>query len=145
MAGYQRFDPGNAPLETLAGLATLADPPPEKRKSEKLPAHNPYQEKWFFLRRTIMQKRGLDESAAGCEAGRWMLVDYMNEHPVHQPDPKRCIYCGHPYHVGGRNSGLPVLNGQGGHIWVHSNCHEPWMKTLEEQVRRFLEAQGIAF
>lgn len=76
MPRYQRFNPDQSEPQTLATLAGLAKPPPENTKTAQ--PFNPYKEKWFSIRRMIMQKRGLDEEAAGREVSRWLLVDYMN-------------------------------------------------------------------
>lgn len=143
MPRYQRFNPDQSAPQTLATLAGLAKPPPENEKTAQ--PFNPYKEKWFSIRRIIMQKRGLDEDTAGKEASHWLLVDYMNENPVQQNDDRLCVHCSKPYQIGGMNSGIAVLNGNGGHIWVHSECHAPWATELEAEAQSFLKAQGVPF
>ena len=64
MPEFQPFDPDRFQSEhALAGLASLAVINLKTQKTDHVQAHkqaNPLKEKWFDIRRLIMNKRGLD-------------------------------------------------------------------------------------
>jgi hypothetical protein len=68
------------------------------------------------------------------------IVVWLNRNLPPENDPERCIECGEPI-VG--NDELPVLTGDGGHVWMHTRCHPDWMRRREVEAADALRHMGI--
>lgn len=140
MAEYRRFIRPGAPA--LAGLATLAGAPAKTENHS--PEARRWRERWHEVRRIIVTKRGLDESASAREASAWVLTEWMNEQKEEQPDINICGHCGQRFTNDNRNPGLPFLNGEdGGHVWIHQDCHREWFNACEARAKATLQSYGI--
>ena len=128
------------PLATLAVLA-----PPSVKVVNSDPTARRWQERWHEVRRNIVTKRGLDGSAASRAASDWLLTEWMNGYREPQPDPTVCIHCQRRMTIDGPNPGLPFLNGDGGHVWVHAGCHGEWFKACEARAKEALQSYRIEF
>ena len=83
---------------------------------------------------------GLDKSAAEHRAFECAVVEWLNTHPEPEDDPDVCSHCR------GRltdTDALPVLNGPGGHVWLHPRCHQPFIEQRRGRAFAKLEAVGL--
>lgn len=101
--------------------------------------------RWLNVHHVLMVERGFDEAAAAHEANQWLLVEWDNQHHEEQLDTSLCGHCGQSLIKDGESSGLPFLNGGGGHVWVHRDCHRSWMAAREAKAKSVLQSYGIVF
>ena len=76
-------------------------------------------------------------------AERMALADTINHWLVqHPPEPtdggSGCVHCGADL----GEDGVPVLAG-GGHTWLHSACHQPWLADRRRLAAEALRILGI--
>ena len=83
---------------------------------------------------------GLDRANAERQAFKCAVVQYMNAHPEPEGDPNVCHHCRHRL---SDTDMLPVLNGPGGHVWLHPKCHQPFMEQRRAKAITELEAMGL--
>ena len=93
----------------------------------------------------LIKKRGLNGTDAASEASQWLLVEWMNQHHEAQPEINICPHCGQSLTNDRSNPGLPYLNGDSGHVWVHQGCHADWMVASEVRAKSTLQKYGIPF
>ncbi len=133
-AKVAKVDPAPAAEgKTLAGLATLAG----------APAWDAADWREYFEERAAvgefdhgLTRREADARALECCVARW-LAD--NPPPANEPE-NRCAHCVKPL---ADADALPVLNGAGGHVWMHGRCHAPWMKRRRFDAEAALAALGV--
>ncbi len=65
---------------------------------------------------------GLSRAAAEQRAFECCVVEWQWRNPPLASGPERCANCGQPL----GEDGLPFLTGDGGHTWLHSDCHGDW-------------------
>lgn len=65
------------------------------------------------------------------------IIQWLTLNPVPATSPDVCAQCLSPETEG--MALIPVLNGAGGHIWLHSQCHPRWMANRRNQARRALK------
>ena len=93
-----------------------------------------------------METRKFDELAAEIEAADFVLVRFQNQTHNEQPDTNVCAHCGQHFTDRDKdNPTLSVLNGGGGHIWIHHSCHRGWMAAGETEAKSALQGYGIIF
>jgi hypothetical protein len=96
---------------------------------------------WFEERAAIAEHDGeLSRAEAEALAFECCIVQWMNLNPPPENDPERCIECGDPMDD---LAALPFLIGDGGHVWMHSGCHTPWMRHRRVEASDALGRMGI--
>jgi hypothetical protein len=83
----------------------------------------------------------LSRADAEARAYECCVIEWMNRNPPTQGNADRCIHCEERMP---ENQALPVLTGDGGHIWLHAACHSGWIARRKEQAVVALAAMGIA-
>ena len=68
---------------------------------------------------------GLERAGAELQAFECCVMEWQWRNPPPASGPERCAHCGEPLGEPGRD-GLPLLTGDGGHVWLHSGCHSDW-------------------
>ncbi len=85
---------------------------------------------------------GLDRAEAECRAFEAAVVHWMNCNPPTDPGPDHCAGCGGPLGHIGRDS-VPVIRGDGEHVWVHHRCHHRFMARRYAEAVEALAAMGL--
>jgi hypothetical protein len=85
---------------------------------------------------------GLDRAEAECRAFEAAVVHWMNCNPPTDPGPDHCAGCGGPLGHIGRDS-VPVIRGNGEHVWVHHRCHHRLMARRYAEAVEALAAMGL--
>lgn len=68
------------------------------------------------------------------------IAKWMNEHAPPPTRPENgCVHCHKPMP---EFDALPFLT-RGGHCWLHSSCHKPWIARLQAGATAALAAIGI--
>ncbi len=83
---------------------------------------------------------GLSRAEAEARAYECCIVAWLNCHAPTQDDPNQCIHCGE--HMAEAEA-LPFLTGDGGHVWMHSNCHSAWMARRRADATAALAIFGL--
>ena len=85
---------------------------------------------------------GLSRVDAKARAFEAAVVHWMNCNPPTDPGPDRCAGCGGPVGHIGRDS-VPVIRGNGEHVWVHHRCHHRLMARRYAEAVKALAAMGL--
>ncbi len=83
---------------------------------------------------------GLSRADAEARAYECCIVEWLNCHAPTQDDPNQCIHCGQRM---AETEALPFLTGDGGHVWMHSNCHSAWMARRRADATAALAIFGL--
>jgi hypothetical protein len=83
---------------------------------------------------------GLDRAAAERQAFKSTVAEWLNAHPEPEGDTDYCCHCGDRLND---NEALPVLNGPGGHVWLHPRCHQPFIEKRRARAIVEIEAMGL--
>lgn len=67
------------------------------------------------------------------------IVRWLHQNPTQHDDDNVCPYC---LKSTDRTS-KPVLNGRGGHVWIHDGCHEPYIAHRRQDAVAELKAMEI--
>ena len=96
---------------------------------------------YFDERAAIAEIDGkLSQSEAEALAYECCVVQWMNLNPPPENGPECCVQCGNPMDD---LAALPFLTGAGGHVWMHSGCHTPWMRRRQAEAAGALRHMGI--
>lgn len=127
------------PLLRLASLATLA----EVRANSLSAVWTATDWQEFYDERAGVAEYdgGMSREKAEWQAYEACIVQWLNTHPQPQPNQELCPHCGKANGAPGISC-IPVLSG-GGHLWLHSNCHTPWMQRRRQQAIAALAGMGI--
>ncbi len=83
---------------------------------------------------------GLPRAEAEARAYECCVAHWMNLHAPPPTDPAHgCASCGGPLPD---NDALPFLT-RGGHVWLHSRCHAPWIARLRAEAVTALAGLGL--
>ncbi len=83
---------------------------------------------------------GLSRADAEDRAYQVCVSQWMNRHAPRPTDPEgRCAHCDEPMP---ESDALPFLT-RGGHIWLHSRCHAPWIARLRAEAVTALAGLGL--
>ncbi len=85
---------------------------------------------------------GLARADAEQQAFECCISEWQWRNPPLASGQERCAYCGKPLGEPGRDS-LPFLTGDGGHAWLHSDCHVDWMDQRRAEAVTALEGLGL--
>ena len=85
----------------------------------------------FFDERAAIAEHdgGLSRADAEQRAFECCVMEWLWRNPPPATGPERCAHCGEPL----GEDGLPFLTGDGGHTWLHSDCHGDW--TVRHRAR----------
>ncbi len=83
---------------------------------------------------------GLSRADAEQQAFAGCAVEWQwRNPPPPATGPERCAHCGEPL----GEDGLPFLTGDGGHVWLHSDCHGGWTAQRREEAVAALTGYGL--
>ncbi len=85
---------------------------------------------------------GLSRDDAARQAFECCVMEWLWQHPPPASGPERCAHCGKPLGAPGRD-GLPFLTGDGGHTWLHSDCHGDWTARRRARAAAALAGHGL--
>ena len=85
---------------------------------------------------------GLLRADAEERAFECCVVEWLWRNPPPALGPEQCAHCDQPLGEPGRN-GLPFLTGDGGHRWLHSDCHADWTARRRAEAVAALEILGL--
>jgi hypothetical protein len=154
-------DPG-APSETVASVATVAisllDPTPPANEAqtrfgngEGVPQDLQLSDAawdtddwhaYFAERAAVLEfDYGLSREDAEGHAFRDTVVQWLCRYPAQVSNPALgCVHCCSRDQAG--NTLLPLL-AEGGHVWVHDRCWEPWNAARQRQAADALYQLGL--
>ena len=96
---------------------------------------------FFDERAAIAEHDGeLPRAKSEARAYECCVVEWMRQHPPLPSNPELCAHCGEAMAV---TAALPVLNGAGGHVWMHDHCHALWMRERRTESQNALRKMGI--
>ena len=97
---------------------------------------------WYEERAAIAEHdRDLPRAEAKALAYERCVVQWMTLNPPPENGPECCVQCGNPMDD---LAALPFLTGAGGHVWMHSGCHTPWMRRRQAEAASALRRMGVA-
>ena len=81
------------------------------------------------------------------EKAEWMAYEscitrWLDTHPPTHTNDAICPHCQQPNGAPG-TSCVPTLSGDGGHVWLHHACLEPWRALRRQEAVMELENMGI--
>ncbi len=88
-------------------------------------------------------ERRLPGADANREAFECAVVQWMNRNPPADADEDHCAACRGPLGRIGEDA-VPVLAGEGRHVWVHHGCHGRLMAQRRDAAMTALAAMGVA-
>ena len=88
-------------------------------------------------------ERRLLGAAANREAFECAVVQWMNRNPPADADEDHCAACRGPLGRIGEDA-VPVLAGEGRHVWVHHGCHGHLIAQRRDAAVTALAAMGVA-
>jgi hypothetical protein len=83
---------------------------------------------------------GLSRADAEARAYECCIVEWMNRNPPTQGNADLCIHCEERMP---ENEALPVLTGDGGHVWLHDGCHGDWTAQRRAEAVAALAILGL--
>ncbi len=91
---------------------------------------------------------GLPRADAEQQAFECCVMEWLWQHPPPASGPERCAHCGERLGEPGRDLGhgrdhLPYLTGDGGHTWLHSDCHGDWTAQRRAEAVAALAILGL--
>ena len=88
-------------------------------------------------------ERRLPGADANREAFECAVVQWMNRNPPADADEDHCAACRGPLGRIGEDA-VPVLAGEGRHVWVHHGCHGHLIAQRRDAAVTALAAMGVA-
>ena len=85
---------------------------------------------------------GLSRADAERQAYECCVMEWLWRNPPPASGPGSCAHCGEPIGEPGRD-GLPYLTGDGGHTWLHSDCHGDWTARRRARAAAALAIHGL--
>jgi len=85
---------------------------------------------------------GMRREKAEQQAFEACITRWLDTHPPADTNNAICPHCQKPNGAPG-NSCAPVLSGNGGHVWLHHDCLEPWRARRRQEAIAALMAMGI--
>jgi hypothetical protein len=70
------------------------------------------------------------------------VINWMNSNAPVNPDLNKCVSCGKSLGRIGQDS-VPVLSGNGAHVWLHHGCHGDWMAQRRAEAVQALAGLGL--
>ncbi len=86
---------------------------------------------------------GLASAETEARAFECAVVQWMNRNPPADADEDHCAACGGPLGRIGEDA-VPVLAGEGRHVWVHHGCHGHLIAQRRDAAVTALAAMGVA-
>ena len=83
---------------------------------------------------------GLPRPEAEARAFECCLVEWLNRHPQHS-NPAYCARCEKPDRD--RHTVVPFGTESHGHIWLHPECWDAWIRSRRAKAERALSAMGL--
>ena len=149
MSLFPKFDPW-AEVEEMHGspakVAKVAKVRPSIVSSK---SHKPAPADWnsadwfaYFDERAAVAEyeRGVPRKETEAIAFEACVTQWLNSNPPMQEAPDCCIHCGE---LMLESDLIPVLTGDGGHIWMHDHCHAAWMRRRQAAAAFALKHMGI--
>ncbi len=85
---------------------------------------------------------GLTRADAERQAFDCCVVEWQWQNPPPASGAAWCAHCRESLGEPGRD-GLPVLTGDGGHVWLHSGCHGGWTALRRAEAVAALAVYGL--
>ena len=70
------------------------------------------------------------------------ITRWLDTHPPADTDDAICPHCQQPNGAPGASC-VPTLSGDGGHVWLHHACLEPWRTLRRQEAVKELANMGI--
>ncbi len=139
MSAYNKFDTqaflegeGEDAVAQITGFEPAATEPLGKQKLAPQ----------TFAAFATFAKRGRRNAKAERRAFEAAVSNWMNSNAPVNPDPNRCAACGKSLGRIGQDS-VPVLSGNGAHVWLHHGCHGDWMAQRRAEAVQALAGLGL--
>ena len=87
-------------------------------------------------------ERGASQQEAEATAFEVCVVRWLDSHPPSQDNLDCCVHCGEQI---AEFDAIPCLTGDGGHVWMHGQCHPAWTERRRKQAVEALAALGLSF
>ncbi len=128
-------------LELVLGEGGCITPPNRAQQRNTHPDWTGTDWQAFFDERAEIAEHdgGLSRDDAETRAFECTVVVWLNRHPAPGNGPDQCAQCGGATTPG---KALPFLNGHG-HVWLHADCHAPWMEQRRADAVAALQETGI--
>ncbi len=84
---------------------------------------------------------GLRRAEAEARAWEWTVAEWLNQH-MPRSESDRCAWCG----TSNRNGAgvvVPFGTEAAGHVWLHPECHGPFMARRRAEAEAALAALGV--
>ena len=85
--------------------------------------------------------RGASREVAEATAFEVCVVRWLDSHPPSQDDLDCCVQCGQQI---AEFDDIPCLTGDGGHVWIHGQCHPAWLEERRKQAVEALAGLGLS-
>ena len=139
MSAYNKFDTqafleceGEDAVAQITGFEPAATEPLGKQKLASQ----------TFAAFATFAKRGRRNAKAERRAFEAAVIIWMNSNAPVNPDANRCAACGKSLGWIGQDS-VPVLSGNGVHVWLHHGCHGDWMARRRAEAVQALAGLGL--
>ena len=139
MSAYNKFDTqaflegeGEDAVAQITGFEPAAAEPLGKQK----PAPQ------TFATFATFAKRGQQNTENERCAFEAAVINWMNSNAPVKSDPNGCAACGKSLGRIGQDS-VPVLSGNGVHVWLHHGCHGDWMAQRRAEAVQALAGLGL--
>ena len=86
-------------------------------------------------------KRGRQYAETARRAYEAAIINWMNSNAPVNLDPDKCAACGKSLGRIGQDS-VPVLSGNGAHVWLHHGCHGEWIARRRAEAVLVLSGLG---
>ncbi len=86
-------------------------------------------------------ERGASQEEAEAAAFEVCVVRWLDSHPPSQDNLDCCVHCGEQI---AEFDAIPCLTGDGGHVWIHGQCHPAWMERRRKQAVEALAGLGLS-
>ncbi len=97
---------------------------------------------FFEERAGITQFDAGEPDKAEARAYECCIVEWLHRNPPPVTGPETCASCRQPLGRVG-DDGVPVLTGDGGHLWLHHRCHAGWMARRRAEAATALAEFGL--
>ncbi len=97
----------------------------------------------FFEERAAIAEHdgGLSRAEAEARAWKWTVAEWLNQH-MPRSESDRCAWCG----TSNRNGAgvvVPFGTEAAGHVWLHPECHGPFMARRRAEAVAALAEMGV--
>ena len=139
MSAYNKFDTQaflEGGGEDAGGQITGFEPAATEPLGKQKPAPQ------TFATFATFAKSGQQNTKNERRAFEAAVIIWMNSNAPVNPDANRCAACGKFLGRIGQDS-VPVLSGNGAHVWLHHGCHGDWMAQRRAEAIQALAGLGL--